>query len=580
VSNPSVRMNVLTKWTEQLQSSQTAKISDTFYVLMKVQYTKDVYCTLVVFDNLCYDVKFSFGSNMRETQGSVLKFMDNIDRLITSIQKVFPAVYVPLVDRDFFNKVAIHDDGTKILRWLTTNSIKSDKLNINFTNFPTIVQSRMSSFFNVIKNPNKNILHLQYKKVDNYLKYENIQVFITNSFVKDREEMLKRIVNEFVVTRDDAEKELERWLSQNEVKVFMMGDKVFIKPRNDNYVNIKIKLTTSIDMNFNVEGVKNNNVQNRILLLLQALIDISNEKVQKPKPIELNKVDAIIFGLTPKTKNTASQKNDILGDFGDLGDDFTNYDDFGDLFEDDDELKALEAEFLNQQPASGAVASVGADDEDETQEHDEDAAMKSYFMSMLKSADRELIDYKVPKGDKSQKRYSTVCQWNDRRQPVVVNKDEFKKVQEYSKDIKYVKTGSSPDMQEKNYYICPQVWCPKSKIALTYKDFKEKYNESCPDPNVQEKPILLTNHYWGKGEKGLDREHFPGFLDAFTHPKKLCLPCCFKKEAKQGSKNMQKENMCKNQWNTDEVEEEPQEMVGNEKYIKAEIVVPLEISRF
>lgn len=581
VANPVVRNNILTKWTEQAQTSQTSKISDTFYVLMKVQYTKDVYCTIVIFDNLCYDVKFSFGSSMRETQGSVLRFLDTIDDIISNVQKVFPSVYVPLVDRDFFNKVTIHDDGTKILRWLTTNSIKSDKLNINFSNFPAIVQSRMSSFFNVIKNPNKNILHLQYKKVDNYLKYENIQVFITNSFVKDRDEMIKRIVNEFVITRDDAERELERWLAQNEVKVFMMGDKVFLKPRNDNYVNIKIKLTTSIDMNFNIEGVKNNNIQNRIILLLQALIDIANEKVQKPKPIELSKVDAIVYDITPKSITNKTLTIDLLGDLGELGEDFANYDDFGDLFEDDDELKALEAEFLNQQPAQGvASASNEGDEDDANGNQDEDAAMKSYFMSMLKSADRELIDYKVPKGDKSQKRYSTVCQWNDRRQPVVVNKEEFKKVQEYAKDIKYVKTGSSPELQEKNYYICPQVWCPKSKIALTYKDFKEKYNESCPDPNIQEKPILLTNHYWGKGESGLNREHFPGFLDAFTHPKKLCLPCCFKKEAKQGSKNMQKENMCKNQWNTTEVEDEPQEIVGNEKYIKAEIVVPLEVSRF
>lgn len=583
VTNPVVRNHILTKWTEQAQTSQTSKISDTFYVLLKVQYTKDVYCTIVIFDNLCYDVKFSFGSSMRETQASVLRFMDTIDDIVSSVQKVFPSVYVPLVDRDFFNKVTTHDDGTKILRWLTTNSIKSEKLNINFSNFSNIIQSRMSSFFNVIRNPNKNILHLQYKKVDNYLKYENIQVFITNNFVKDREEMLKRIVSEFVITRDDAERELERWLAQNEVKVFMMGDKVFLKPRNDNYVNIKIKLTTSIDMNFNIEGVKNNNIQNRIIRLLQALIDIANEKVQKPKLIEVSKVDSIVYDITPKSGTSKNLSLDLLGDLGDDFGDFDSYDEFGDLFEDDDELKALEAEFLNQQSSSGATTSTTNDGDEENaanDNQDEDAAMKSYFMSMLKSADRELIDYKVPKGDKSQKRYSTVCQWNDRRQPVVVNKEEFKKVQEYSKDIKYVKTGSSPELQEKNYYICPQVWCPKSKIALTYKDFKEKYNESCPDPNVQEKPILLTNHYWGKGDTGLNREHFPGFLDAFTHPKKLCLPCCFKKEAKQGSKNMQKENMCKNQWNNEETDDEPQEMVGNEKYIKAEIVVPLEVSRF
>lgn len=580
VTNNVFRHNLETKWTEQSNLS-SGKISDTSYIQFKIQYTKDVYCTLVVFDNLCYDVKFSFGSSMRETQKDVLKFVDNIDSIVDKIRKVYPTQYIPYINRHLFDSVSNNDETTKILRWLTTNSIKSENTIINFSNFSHVIQNKMSSFFNIIRNPNKNILHLQYKKVDNYLKYENIQVFITNNFTKDRDEMLRRITTEFVMTRDDAEKELEKWLSQNELKLFVVGDKVFMKARNDNYVNVKIKLSTSIDLNFNIEGVKSNSVHNRIINLLVVLIELAQDKQDKVKGLETAKVDSIVFGVSATPSDTPKQDTEIF----DLDEEFDSYDDFGDLFEDDDELKALEAEFLRDtisQPSSDkqATPELNDNDIDNLDGANEDDMMKSYFMNMLKSADRELIDYKVPKGDKSQKRYSTVCQWNDRRQPVVVNQNEFDKVQQYHKGIKYVKTGSTPELQEKNYYICPQVWCPKSKIALTYKDFKDKYNEKCPDPSVQEKPILLTNHYWGKGEKGMTREHFPGFLDAFTHPKKLCLPCCFKKEAKQGSKNMQKENMCKNQWNSTENDEEEIEVVGNEKYIKADIVVPLETSRF
>ncbi len=588
VTNHVFRTNLETKWTEQ-HNTHTGKLSDTSYVQMKIQYAKDVYCTLVVFDNLCYDVKFSFGSSMRETQRNVLKFMDNIDQIIDQVRQVYPTSHIPYVDRNFFNNVSANDETTKILRWLTTNSVKSENNMINFSNFQHVIQTKMTTFFNIIRNPNKNIMHLQYKKVDNYLKYENIQVFITNNFTKDKEEMIRRITAEFVLTKDDAEKEYEKWLSQNEMKMLVLGDRVFMKTRNDNYVNIKIKLSTSIDLNFNIEGVKSNNVHERIMNLLILLIQLAQGKQEKQgkydknKALETSKLDAIVYGVSPQ-KSVAKQTLNI-DDF-DFDEELASYDDFGDLFEDDDELKALEAEFLKDAIAQPTEKTNKANAAFENADMDaeninEDDMMKSYFMNMLKSADRELIDYKVPKGDKSQKRYSTVCQWNDRRQPVVVNKAEFEKVQQYQKNIKYVKTGSTPELQEKNYYICPQVWCPKSKIALTYRDFKEKYNEACPDPSIQEKPILLTNHYWGKGEKGMMREHFPGFLDAFTHPKKLCLPCCFKKEAKQGSKNQQKENMCKNQWNTTEnTEEDAVEVVGNEKYIKADIVVPLETSRF
>jgi hypothetical protein len=580
VGNNIFRNNLETKWTEQF-NIPSGKLSDTSYIQMKIQYVKDVYCTLVIFDNMCYDVKFSFGSGMRETQENVLKFMSNIDTIMENVRKIFPTLNIPDVDRKLFDNVSNNDETTKILRWLTTNSVKIENNIINFSNFQNVIQGKLSTFFNIIRNPNKNILHLQYKKVDNYLKYENIQVFISNNFTKDREEMIRRLTTEFVITRDDADKEYEKWLSQNEMKLLVVGDKIFMKTRNDNYVNIKIKLSTSIDLNFNVEGVKSNTVHERIIKLLTTLIELAQEKQGKLKALEASKVDSIVYSVSPVKKNLNGLD---IEDF-DIDDELASYDDFGDLFEDDDELKALEAEFLKDanNPVTNSNNNQTLHDDNANMYSDnlnEDDMMKSYFMNMLKSADRELIDYKVPKGDKSQKRYSTVCQWNDRRQPVVVNKTEFDKVQQYNKSIKYVKTGSTPELQEKNYYICPQVWCPKSKIALTYKEFKEKYNETCPDPTVQEKPILLTNHYWGKGEKGMTREHFPGFLDAFTHPKKLCLPCCFKKEAKQGSKNHQKENMCKNQWNTTEQEEDAVEVVGNEKYIKADIVVPLETSRF
>ena len=463
---------------------------------------------------------------------------------------------------------------------------------LNYSNFNNVLQNMLFSFFNIIRNPNKNILHLQYKKVENYLNYEVIQVFITNHFVKDKTEMIKRITNEFVISTEDAEKEYEKWLSQNEMEVLKMGDKVFIKPRNDNFVNVKVRLTSSIDFNFNIEGAKSYDIQQRIFHLLCVLIDMSNKKTSlvDKSNVVLTKLDNFVYGTTNDptslSSNATPKNNKVDDDFDNLElGEFADYDDFGDLFEDDEDLKALEMEFLKeaqQQVKQQANATNDDDDDvDDKKPKDEDSIMKSYFMNILKSADRELIDYKVPKGQKLEKRYSTVCQWNDRRQPVVVNKQELDNIKKFHPDIRSVKTGSTPELQEKNFYICPQVWCPKSKVALKYKDFKEKYNEQCPYPDIEEKPILLTNHYWGKGEKGLTREHYPGFLDAFkTHPKKFCLPCCFKKEPKEGNKNKQKENTCKNQWSTEAPDEEELEVFGNEKYIKGEIFVPLEASRF
>lgn len=590
-----LKNELLGKWTETKIVQSTGKTKEATYIIAKIHYKKGVYCSLLITDTLSYDLKFTFGSLMRETDKDILQFINVVDNIIARVKSVYPHCDIPFIDRDFTSSIT-HNGNTKVIKWLTTNNIKSDKVIINYTNFNHVLQNRLYSYFNVIKNPNKNILHLQYKKVENYLNYEVIQVFITNHFVKDKTEMIRRITNEFVISNEDAEKEYEKWLSQNEIEIMKLGDKVFIKPKSDNFVNIKIRLTSSIDLNFNIEGAKSTDIQQRIIKLLCILIDMSNEKITNTNDVAVNKVDSLVYGqkLSSNSTNSSSkyvskQSNDDV-DIDNLDlelNDFADFEDFEmDLFEDDEELRALEMEFLKEaQQTTNNPKSAEDDDEDEEKDNgkpkDEDTIMKSYFMNMLKSADRELIDYKVPKGQKLEKRYSTVCQWNDRRQPVVVNKEELDKIKQFQSDIKFVKTGSTPELQEKNFYICPQVWCPKSKVALKYKDFKEKYNEQCPYPEIEEKPILLTNHYWGKGEKGQTREHFPGFLDAFkTHPKKYCLPCCFKKEAKEGNKNKQKENTCKNQWSTEVVEEEEQEVFGNEKYIKGEIFVPLESNRY
>lgn len=589
-----LRNELIGKWTE-------VKTQPYPYVLLRVHYTKDVFCSVQIFETMCYDVKFTFGNMMKETSAKIISFFSRIDAIIGKVKDVYPSLYIPLINRDFMN-VSLGTSTTKVLRWLTTNSIKSDKHTLNYGNFVKVVKNRMFSYFNVINNPNKNLLHLQYKKIDNYLKYENIQVFITFHYVNNRDEMIKKIQGEFNLSPEEAEREFEKWTSQNELELLKLGDRTFSKPKNDNYVNIKIRLTSSIDLNFNIEGAKSDVMHTRILNLLLVLMDMSHERILDRKSVPDAKIDTILYGKASASPiNNKYAKTDVLKRSsskakGNSGTDLDfelealeDYEGFGDLFEDDEDLKALEMEFLKELQneekllvASGEQTKKQTDEDDDknVKAGDEDSIMKSYFMNMLKSADKELIDYKVAKGQKVLKRYSTVCQWNDRRQPIVVNKTEMDKVKEFQKDIRYVKTGSSEEMQKKNYYICPQVWCPKSKVALTYKDFKGKYNESCPYPDVEEKPILLTNHYWGKGEAGLTREHFPGFLDPKTHPGRLCLPCCFKKEAKEGSRNKQNENTCKNQWSDTAPQEEETEVFGNEKYILGEIFVPLEPFRY
>ena len=136
--------------------------------------------------------------------------------------------------------------------------------------------------------------------------------------------------------------------------------------------------------------------------------------------------------------------------------------------------------------------------------------------------------------------YSTNCQSNIKRQPVVLSKREYDELHADTEMRPMLKDaleyGSDPD--SKYYYMCPRYWSFKDRRPMTEQEVKDKKLESHvigkKDKEVtQEKYIFEFNDY-GKehmGGKGYI-QHYPGFLNASVHPDGLCVPCCFKKKQK------------------------------------------------
>lgn len=125
------------------------------------------------------------------------------------------------------------------------------------------------------------------------------------------------------------------------------------------------------------------------------------------------------------------------------------------------------------------------------------------------------------------KNYSRKCQVSDLRQPVVITKEQKKKIDEmgYSDGYdNYLEYGSSENKQ--NVYICPKIYCPGLQIPLSYEKYKE-LGEKCPNP--EEEPILLYESQLWNNDPTL--KHYIGFLKERGY-NNLKLPCCFKKEQK------------------------------------------------
>lgn len=127
-----------------------------------------------------------------------------------------------------------------------------------------------------------------------------------------------------------------------------------------------------------------------------------------------------------------------------------------------------------------------------------------YFINLLRTADKNLFTDE----------YSRKCQAS--YQPLVINKKE-KEVLEQKDMLKYfdniIEYGSDP--VNKNFYTCPRLWCPESKIPLDHNSTDMK----CPIEN--EEPIQM---FWDNDKTK------PRYVKLKKNgANQLLVPCCFKK---------------------------------------------------
>ena len=138
------------------------------------------------------------------------------------------------------------------------------------------------------------------------------------------------------------------------------------------------------------------------------------------------------------------------------------------------------------------------------------------FINMLQQADKDLFGENYAR-DK--------CQ--NPSQPIVMSKSQ-KEALEQNNQMHFdnvIEYGSRPEIQ--NYYACPRLWCPQSKVPLSVDD----PNAKCPI--ADEEPIKL---FWDNDK---DKKRYVKLIK--PNEKGMCVPCCMKKEPKPDEINK-----CKN----------------------------------
>lgn len=517
------------KWYE----ASTFKMQENTYIVFKIKYGVKGYISYILNDKMQSDIRFNFYVKDEEKIGNLPSIMRTINDTISQLEL---SITLPQNTRDLKMEFDIQR--------LATFNIASLQIKANKANAEAFVKTKMFHYFDVLPSDANNILRLQYKKVDNFGKTENILMFIQHNSRSPKEEIIQKIMSFFSLSEDEAENEYDKWEAGEQLTAEMI--------KYERFVEVKLRFNSPIDVKYVITGATSLEQNDRIVNLVSHILESSANKTRETKKdIEAKKVF-----IEEEAKKVSVESP---------------------LFDDDDdwaaELKELENEFKEDE---AEPKKKGTEDVVQLPAMEGEFKLKGFVKKMLDAADRDLFNYKsegVKRHD-----YASMCGWVDRRQPIVITGDEKKIIDEkYPGAYEgFVKSGSTAELEKRNFYICPKIWCPRSRVAIPPALYKQKGNEACP---LAEEPIVFeSKSFWGLGDKAFDRKHIPGFLAKHTRPDGLCLPCCFKVAPNEGNRNKQRQELCVPR--TDENEEVVVDDAGAEKYIKGEAYFPLESGRY
>jgi hypothetical protein len=202
---------------------------------------------------------------------------------------------------------------------------------------------------------------------------------------------------------------------------------------------------------------------------------------------------------------------------------------------------------------------------------------QGWVKSQLQAVDQRLFQYSTDVVGRKIKKYVTMCQATESRQPYVLTQEQYDVMREtYAEDADVVfvvypleageplpeagdevytllKYGTNPLKQ--NYYMCCQFFCVKDYIMVREKDFYsttdrkgnpkpgesapgKKDKGSCPfchrlEIKVLKSPAPNESVIQRRSKKAESKRHlYVGFLQGETqHPEEFYMPCCFTEDS-------------------------------------------------
>jgi hypothetical protein len=528
-------------------------------VMMKCVISDEALFTIIVHDDGSYNLYARFPLSKNTDVNKLDMYIDEInDDIIQRIRDL------GIADAKKIDKININVN-THIIELKTVSILRTKDKLISAAEF--VKQLDNNAFFSLIKNTEHDDILMKYKRISNYAEMDNIDAFITKNYNLSKDDLLDLMQQEFSMDADTALEEFEKRKDAIPIQKSNKNGRIVYKNKYNEGVYVKLKILNKYQAEVQIQNITRNDYHNNILkAILIMLTDRNKNKFKMSKKnnalVETTSLvshdddDGIGDLLSILANDTRldddKDKTDAVDD--DYDDDdgsnmsYSAEDDEGDSYDDDEQIDVLEGSnkkdddervIVSEEDGTYKTTTDAVQEEEEEASIDDQQKVTTYNMDdyrgihndekMMKRYHSRFINERLKEVDPKlfSGKYAKHCGAVDKKQPVVVTKSEKTYIDNHHKGsyTGFIKQGYTQELKHKNYYICPLVWCPLSRVSITVEELR-KNNDMCPEP-YRETPLVLHKKN-DKAELGTYKK-YPYLMKPNIHPDQKEMVCCGKK---------------------------------------------------
>lgn len=508
-------------YTQELKQQNIVMNRSNDTLIYYIKMNDSTFFYFLLSENGSYRIKYKFTKSNDVTIKDVKDSFSKLDEIYEKLNEYM--IYKLKNNTNLFNSKLID-----IIEYNTQNTI-TFKRPLSQKAFLDNV-SRNNHFFNMKKKLKASIFQLDFVDTNNFYNMDSITSFIYSHMELTKAEMIEKLKFYFKLSDTEASDIYAEKRSTINLKISRKGKNVFAIRKYHTAVTVKINIMSDSSIKVNTINTQDEAYQ---YLIIYYLINLFNSNITKNK----------------KLKPAVSSNPVVVNDENPDEVDFNDLIDLENMDVDLDELNEIN---MDMTPPKLNIETDIDDYTENTMEDDDDGYDMSeselsdsgkqtdyttFVLNKLYLADKKLFlwnDITSPE----HKPYSSKCQAVDYKQPVVINKAEKDKIdrEHPGSYTGFVQTGSTPELAQKNFYICPKIWCRVSRVSITDEEF-EKYGKKCPPPHNEDAMFFpkygtkAKNNYFITAKTGKE-EHWPSLMKGNKHPLGYPLPCCGKKPLK------------------------------------------------